>query len=170
MTAKWYAAYTQPRMELWARSNLWERGVEVYLPLYRKRRRHARHIDWISAPLFPRYLFLKADLTRTGARALSATRGLISLVSAGTGTKPTAVATSVINGIRSRENTEGIICIEHERNFTPGEQLLISDGPFEDWPAIFQCSNDEERIIILMSIMGRQTRVRISREQVSPTT
>lgn len=170
MTAEWYAAYTKPRMELWARSNLWERGVDVYLPIYRKRRRHARRVDWVSRPLFPRYLFLKADLSRTGSRALSATRGLINLVSAGTGTKPTAVTASIINGLKSRENSEGIICIEREKTFALGEKLLISEGPFQDWPAIFQCSSDEERIIVLMNIMGRQTRVRISRERVSPAT
>tara|TARA_B100001123_G_scaffold372361_1_gene436207 strand:- start:1528 stop:2040 length:513 start_codon:yes stop_codon:yes gene_type:complete len=168
MTAEWYAAYTQPRMELWARSNLWERGVDVYLPIYRKRRRHARRVDWVSTPLFPRYLFLKADLSRTGSRALSATRGLINLVSAGTGTKPTVVTESIINGLKSRENSEGIICIERERRFDPGEELLISDGPFVDWPALFECGNDEERIIVLMNMMGRQARVRISREQVRP--
>ena len=58
----WYCAYTQPCMELWARANLWERGLEVYLPLYRRRRSHARRVDWVSAPLFPRYLFVAADL------------------------------------------------------------------------------------------------------------
>ena len=168
MTAQWYAANTQPRMEVWARSNLWERGIEVYLPFYRKRRRHARRTDWISMPLFPRYLFLKADLARPGARAISATRGLIGLVSIGTGTRPTIVKESIISAIRSREDTEGIICIEHERHFDPGEKLLISDGPFLDWPALFECSKDEERIIVLMNLMGRQARVRISREQVMP--
>ena len=54
---RWYAVYTQSRMELWARGNLWERDVEAYLPRYHKRRRHARRSDWIAAPLFPRYLF-----------------------------------------------------------------------------------------------------------------
>ena len=63
---QWYAVYTKPRMELWARSNLWERGFEVYLPQYRKLRRHARKLDIIAAPLFPRYLFVRADLGRSG--------------------------------------------------------------------------------------------------------
>jgi transcriptional antiterminator RfaH len=58
---QWYAVYTQARMEKWARSNLWERGFKVYLPLYHKERRHARKTDWVSAPLFPRYLFVAAD-------------------------------------------------------------------------------------------------------------
>ena len=58
----WYAVYTHARMEKWARSNLWERGFEAYLPVYHKERRHARKVDWVAAPLFPRYLFVRADL------------------------------------------------------------------------------------------------------------
>ncbi len=59
---RWYAVHTQAGSELWARSNLWERGIEVYLPRCLKRRRHARRTDWIATPLFPRYLFVRSDL------------------------------------------------------------------------------------------------------------
>ena len=52
-STQWYAVYTHARMERWARSNLWERGFEVYLPEYHKERRHARKTDWVNAPLFP---------------------------------------------------------------------------------------------------------------------
>ena len=40
-STQWYAVYTHTRTERWARSNLWERGFEVYLPEYLKERRHA---------------------------------------------------------------------------------------------------------------------------------
>ena len=101
MTAHWHAAYTQPRMELWARSNLWERGLEVYLPMYCKRRRHARRTDWVPSPLFPRYLFVQANLAVTGTRVIRNARGVVSLVSYGS--RPAAVPPVVIDGIRARE-------------------------------------------------------------------
>ena len=58
---KWYAVYTQARMEKWARSNLWERDHEDYSPQFLRQRRHAPKTDWVSAPLFPRYLFVAVD-------------------------------------------------------------------------------------------------------------
>ena len=96
---RWYAVYTQSRMELWARGNLWEREVEAYLPRYRRRRRHARRTEWIAAPLFPRYLFVRADLLRTGRRLISAAPGVVGLVSMAL--EPAALADTVIEDIRT---------------------------------------------------------------------
>lgn len=166
MTTSWHAVYTQPRMELWARSNLWERGIKVYLPLYRKRRRHARRNDWVSAPLFPRYLFVRADLAHTGRRAIASARGVVNLVCCGS--EPSNVHPSIIDAIREREDDLGIIRLE--RSFGQGEPLRICEGPFVDLPAIFECESDDRRIVVLLNMLGRQTRVRIAREQVSAAT
>lgn len=57
----WYAVYTQAGKERFALQNLANQGFEAYLPSYRKRRRHARRVDTVLAPLFPRYLFVRMD-------------------------------------------------------------------------------------------------------------
>ena len=73
---RWYAVRSPPRMELWARTNLWDRGFEVYLPRYRKQRRHARRREWVPRPLFPGYLFVSADL-EAGGTAVTRARILL---------------------------------------------------------------------------------------------
>ena len=85
----WYAVYTQSGMELWARSNLWERGCEVYLPRYLKRRSHTRRIDWVPRPLFSRYLFVRADPERGGTRGIDYAPGVVRVLRMGQ--RPSAV-------------------------------------------------------------------------------
>ena len=58
----WYVVHTHPRGESLAFVNLQRQGLEAFLPQYLKRRRHARRTQWVPAPLFPRYLFVKMDI------------------------------------------------------------------------------------------------------------
>jgi len=57
----WCAVQTHVRSEDKAAFHLRRQGYEVFLPKHLKRRKHARRIDWVSAPLFPRYLFVAID-------------------------------------------------------------------------------------------------------------
>ena len=159
MMKRWYAVYTQSRMELWARGNLWERDVEVYLPRYHKRRRHARRSEWIAAPLFPRYLFVRADLLRTGRRLISAAPGVVELVSMGS--EPAALADAVIEDIRAREGEDGLIDLEAERALRPGDEVRVCEGPFRDAVGLFAAAGDSERVFVLLNLLGRQVRARI---------
>ena len=60
---RWYVAQTQPNAENKALAHLARQGFVTYLPRFLKRRRHARRIDVVAAPLFPRYLFIAIDMS-----------------------------------------------------------------------------------------------------------
>ncbi|MGD9769432.1 MAG: transcription termination/antitermination NusG family protein, partial [Pseudolabrys sp.] len=57
-TRRWYAVQSQPNAENKAVAHLARQGFETYLPRYLKRRRHARRVETVAAPLFPRYLLV----------------------------------------------------------------------------------------------------------------
>lgn len=162
MTA-WYCAYTQPRMELWARANLWERGYEVYLPLYRKRRSHARKVDWVSAPLFPRYLFVQADLAAGGRRAISSAPGVAQLVAFGD--RPAETPHAVIAELKAREGADGHIDVRP--SFAPGEPVVVTHGALLSQAGLFECMDDERRVVVLLTLLGRQVRVRLPADAVA---
>ena len=61
---RWYVVQSQPNAELKAVAHLNRQGFATYLPRYLKRRRHARRVEIIAAPLFPRYLFVSIDLKK----------------------------------------------------------------------------------------------------------
>ena len=68
----WYVAYTHARKECQALQHLRNQTFEVFLPLYRKTRRHAGRVETITAPLFPRYVFVGVDFERQPGAQLTA--------------------------------------------------------------------------------------------------
>jgi transcriptional antiterminator RfaH len=161
----WYAVYTNARMENWARSNLWERGFEVYLPQYRKQRRHARKVDMVTAPLFPRYLFVRADLEAGDRRHIVTARGVASLVAFGERAAP--IRDDIIAEIRSREDADGHIRLCDPAELAPGDKVRLHSGAMQDAIGIFDCASDKDRVLILLNLMGRAVRVTVSADSVS---
>ena len=160
----WHAVFTQPRMELWVRSNLWERGYEVYLPRYLRRRRHARKTELVPYALFPRYMFVRADLEQGGQRAIASAPGVIDLVRMGR--HPSSVRDTVIDEIRSREDDEGYIHLGREIPFKAGDKVRVMAGSLCDQVGLFETRTDQERVIILLSLLGRQVRVKLHGDDV----
>lgn len=155
---RWYAVYTQPRMELWARTNLWERGFEVYLPRYQRERRHARKVDLVAHPLFPRYLFVRADGATPPLRGISSARGIVDLVRMGA--QPATVGNDIIDSIRQREEANGFVKLSGP-DFAAGAAVQIAAGPMADLVGVFASRTDEERVVILLHLLGREVKVRV---------
>ncbi|HEY7838614.1 MAG TPA: UpxY family transcription antiterminator [Terriglobales bacterium] len=57
----WYAAYTRSRHEYRVRDYCLERGLEAFLPSYRRWRRWSDRRVQIEMPLFPSYVFVRLD-------------------------------------------------------------------------------------------------------------
>ena len=162
---QWYAVYTQARMEKWARSNLWERGFEVYLPQYRKQRRHARKIDWVSAPLFPRYLFVAADGRAPGRRSINSAPGVAGLVSFGEW--PATVSDAIIQAIRDREDEAGHVRLVDTNTLSPGEQVRLHSGAMAEHTGLFERRDDAGRVVILLNLLGREVRVKVPADSIA---
>src|ERR1044071_3749272 len=84
---RWYAVYSQPHRETRAQQQLTAQGFTVFLPLYRKTVRHARKLTTVSAPFFPRYLFVALDLSLDQWRSVNGTFGVTSLITDGARTE-----------------------------------------------------------------------------------
>ena len=77
---RWFVVQTQPNAENKAVAHLARQGFVTYLPRYLKRRRHARRVDIVAAPLFPRYLFVVIDMTAQRWRSIYSTVGVSRLI------------------------------------------------------------------------------------------
>ena len=60
---RWYVVHTQPRAEVRALWHLQNQEFRCFLPKFATLRRHARKVEPVNAPLFPRYLFVAFDLS-----------------------------------------------------------------------------------------------------------
>jgi transcriptional antiterminator RfaH len=155
---RWYVVHSHAGAEATAARHLRRQGYRIYLPRWRKRRSHARRVEWVAAPLFPRYLFVRFDIERTRWRAIQSTVGVGHLISVGDG-RPAAVPDGVVEAIRAREAANGLI--EIVPNFRRGETVVIGEGPFLDQTGLFESMDDEERVTILLSLLGRDVPVKV---------
>ncbi len=160
----WYVAQTHPRAEAKAAEHLTRQGFGVYLPHFRKKRRHARRIDVVKAPLFPRYLFVSIDVATQRWLSIQSTVGVARLICHGEA--PAPVQRGIIETLRQREDDDGFITLP-PRLFKPGEELRVLDGAFTGTFGLFEGMTDSERVTILLDLLGRKVRVTLDAESVA---
>lgn len=155
MSAGWFVVQTHPRGEERALINLGRQGFEAYLPKYLKRRRHARKVETVATPLYPRYLFVSAESALSRWRSIHSTFGVSRLLCRRD--VPESVPDGVIAGLRRRE--EGGLVRLARRTYAAGERVRILDGVFADHLGLYEEMKDEERICVLLELLGRKVRI-----------
>lgn len=160
----WWAVQTHVRAEDKAAFHLRRQGYTVFLPKHLKRRKHARRIDWVPAPMFPRYLFVAMGSGHDRWWSIRSTFGVSNLVCFGN--TPAAVPKEIIEEIMARQDEKGLIKTIEGPGFKPGDRVRIINGPFSDLEGLFQCPTDEDRVTILFQLMGREVKVRVPLDTV----
>jgi transcriptional antiterminator RfaH len=158
---RWHVAQTHIHAESKATQHLIRQGFEVYLPRYLKRRRHARRVETVAAPLFPRYLFVAVTPTQRW-HSIHSTVGITRLVV--NGDVPAVLPAAVIEGLKGREDAKGFIRLE--RRFAPGDKVRVCDGAFCDFLGLFEDISGDDRVAILLDLLGRKVRVVLDRAMI----
>ena len=161
---RWYAAQTQPRAELKASMHLHRQGFEVYLPRFLKQRRHARRREIVKTPLFPGYLFIAIDLDAQRWLSIDSTVGVARLVRVGD--RPAPIPCRVIEAIKSREDAAGVVVLDRPQ-FARGDKIRVVEGAFRDSLGLYEGLSSEERVAILLELLGRQVRVVLNHEIIA---
>ncbi len=162
---RWYVAHTHPHAEAKATAHLNRQGFESYFPRYLKRRRHARRIETVAAPLFPRYLFVAVDLSAQRWRSIYSTVGIARLVS--NGDDPSAVPDGIVEALKSREDASGFIKLDQRPPFRAGDKIRVLDGAFTSCLGLFEGMAERERVAILLDLLGRKVRVVLDADLVA---
>jgi transcriptional antiterminator RfaH len=161
----WFAVYSHPNAETKAAYHLKRQGFDVYLPQILKKRRHARRVDWVSSPLFPRYLFVGLDDEKKGWRPILSTVGVTQLVCFGD--RPMAVPMAIIDSLMALEDESGLIKFSRKEVFKRGDRIEILEGAFSKLIGLFDELNDQGRVTLLLDLLGRQTKVKIPLENIA---
>ncbi len=162
---RWYVVQTQVNGEAKAAQNLLRQGYEIYLPRYLKRRRHARKIDFVARPLFPRYLFVAVDIATQRWRSIQSTFGVAQIVA--NGDEPAAVPDHVVPALKAREDAKGFLRMDAPLNLSPGDRVRVLAGAFMDTAGLFDGMADRDRVAILLDMLGRKVRVLLDADLVS---
>jgi len=154
---QWFVAHTQPCKEMIAQKHLFEQGFDTYLPRFKKTRRHARKVEEVLAPLFPRYLFISFDLEVDQWRSVQGTRGVSYLLV--TDGRPAFVPSMIIQSLKERETDDGLVPVDSMGVFVMGDKVRVLDGAFKDYVAIFEKMDDKQRVQLLLTCLGREVKV-----------
>ncbi len=162
---RWYLIYSKPRQEDTAKQNLERQGYSTYLPLLRTpRRRMERRIIRIE-PMFPRYLFIQLDTETDNWAPIRSTLGVSTLVRFGM--TPSPVPDDLIETLRERDDSAGVQDIPmHE--FKSGQKIRIEEGPFMGYEGIFLAKSSQERVLVLLEIVGKSAKARVDITALGP--
>lgn len=161
----WYAVQTHPHAEAKAAAHLRRQGYAIYLPRYLRQRRHARRVETVPAPLFPRYLFVAIDRRTQRWRAIQSTIGVARLVCSGD--EPAVLPAAVIGELQGREDDAGFVRLDLRRRFSPGDRVRVVEGAFTACLGLYEGMADHERVAILMDLLGRKVRVVLDCEAIA---
>jgi transcription elongation factor/antiterminator RfaH len=161
---RWYVARTLPQRELHAAQQLANQGFRAFVPRYWKNRRHARRVEMISAPLFPRYIFTALDVGRDRWRSVNGTLGVDRLLM--TGGEPQPVPPGVVESLIESMGADGTISFEFR--LKEGQAVKVTAGPFVDLVGELERLDDNGRVRVLLEIMGAKTRAALPQSLVAP--
>jgi transcriptional antiterminator RfaH len=158
----WYLIHTKPRLEQCALENLQNQGYDCFLPIIRVEKLRRGKLVEVDEPLFPRYFFIQLD---TGNQAQSwhpirSTKGVSRLVSFGQ--EPAKVGNALVDLVRAQCSLGAV----QQRHFTQGEKVLITEGAFAGLEAIYQMSDGEQRVMVLLNIMSKPVKLRLEPTEV----
>lgn len=156
MTSPWYAVHCDPRRDRQVQQLLAQHGLEPFAPRIPKTRR--RNGD---KPLFPGYVFARMDLDTGIWGNLRFMPGIRALVSAG------GVACPVDDGIVETIRRRIALWGDPTARLRPGDRVHVIGGHFEHLEGLFsETLTGQERVAVLLDMMGRQVRVEILLDDV----
>lgn len=162
--ARWYVVQTRHLSELRAAQELDNQGFETFLPRYLRKRSHARKVMLVAVPLFPGYLFVRLDPARQRWRAINGTFGVARLVAGENG--PLPIPDAVVAGLRARLDEAGHVAISQRPDFAPGQVIRIRSGSFAETLGLFEGFRDQDRVAVLLELLGGKVRVLLDEEMV----
>jgi transcriptional antiterminator RfaH len=142
-----------------AAQELVNQRFEVFLPRYLRKRRHARKVTTVTAPLFPGYLFILIDKAIHRWRSVNGTIGIVRLITDDGG--PVPLDGRIVDALRARLDERGFIRMARRPPFIPGEAVRIRAGSFAETLGLFEDFKPHDRVIVLLDLLGGRVRVEL---------
>jgi transcriptional antiterminator RfaH len=152
MSKEWFVLQFKSNSHHQATKNLNRQGFKTFLPLHDITSRKLSRFISTSKPLFPGYMFVKFDRAKTDWNKINNTYGVSRLITFNSILK--SIPTEFIDCLMCRYDLSGkLLSIEKLKK---GDQVTILTGPFANFIATVEKYEADERIWILMDLMGRK--------------
>jgi transcriptional antiterminator RfaH len=152
----WHLAQLRPNGLAMALRNLERQSVTVFAPTETRTERRGQKFVTREAPAFPGYVFVQPSQATGGIRAINATRGITKLVSLGP--EPAVVPPDLMAALHLRFAPRVELPAPE---FSPGDRVQILAGPLAEFIAQVEATAPQDRVYLLIDLMGRATRVAV---------
>ena len=155
MSKEWFILQFKSNSHHIAVKNLNRQGFETFLPLHNTTSRRTSRFINTSKPLFPGYMFIKFDRAESKWHQINNTYGVSRLVNFNSILKP--IPTKFVDSLIKRCDLLGkLIPVEKLKK---GDQVTVLKGPLANFIATVEKYEADQRIWILMDLMGRKTKI-----------
>jgi transcriptional antiterminator RfaH len=160
----WYLVQFKPNAHRIAEKNLVRQGYRVFLPMQKITKRQSSRFVNDERPLFPGYLFVSLSSQSGPWRRVNSTNGVSRLVSFSN--TPSPVPSDFVAGLIKRCDDAGFL--QADCDLQIGDTVQISQGPFASFLATIDAMDADERVWILLDLLGQKSRIRISKSNLNP--
>jgi transcriptional antiterminator RfaH len=165
MSKEWFILQFKSNSHHLAAKNLNQQGFETFLPLIDATSRKASRFVTNTKPLFPGYMFISFDKTDPIWHKIKNTYGVSRLITVNSLLK--SIPTSFVDNLMKRSDLLGkLLPIPKLKK---GDQVTVLTGPFANFIANVEEYEDDQRIWILMDLMGRKTKIHTSTDALQST-
>jgi len=158
----WFLLQFKPNSHGIAESNLNRQGFDTFLPYEEITEYHNNKLKTIKRPLFPGYMFISLNKKNASWKKVNSTYGVSKLVSFGS--FPKSVSNEIIHNLINITSTSGSLLSPLDLN--EGDNIKVINTPFNDFITVIHQIDYEQRIWILMDIMGRPSKMRLTDNQI----
>jgi transcriptional antiterminator RfaH len=162
MSKEWFILQFKSNSHKQAAKNLNQQGFETFLPLHDTTSRKSSRFINTSKPLFPGYMFIRFDKADTEWHKINNTYGVSRLITFNSILK--SIPTTLIDNLIKRYDLSGKLI--PMKNLKKGDQVKVLSGPFANFIATVETYETEQRIWILMDLMGRKSKLQIPSEDL----
>ena len=157
MSKEWFILQFKSNSHHQAAKNLNRQGFETFLPLDDITSRKLSRFINTSKPLFPGYMFVRFDRAKSEWHKINNTYGVSRLITFNSNLK--SIPTTFVNNLMMRYDLSGKLI--PMKKLIKGDQVKILKGPLSNFIATVETYETDQRIWILMDLMGRQAKIQI---------
>ena len=155
MSKEWFILQFKSNSHRIAAKNLNRQGFETFLPLHETTSRRLSRFISTSKPLFPGYMFIRFDKAESEWHKINSTYGVSHLITFNSILK--SIPTIFVDHLMKRYDLLGKLM--PIKKLKKGDQVTVLNGPFANFIATVEKYEADQRIWILMDLMGRKTKI-----------
>ena len=158
----WAILQFKPNAYKLAERNLNQQGFETFLPFEEVTKYKNEQFISTQRPLFPGYMFVAFERKNTPWFRIHSTYGVSKLLTLNS--EPYLVPNTLITDIMARCNQAGVLL--PQKQFSKDDSVCLVSGPFDNFLATVESIDENQRVWVLIDLMGQATRTLVKAEKL----